>query len=120
MNSRNRHNLVKGRRKKRVRAKISGTSSRPRLSVFRSNNNLFLQLIDDENRITLISASTSELNASDKKKNKTDQALIVAALLAKKAKEKKITTAVFDRGHYSYHGRIKAIADTLRKQEINL
>jgi len=108
-------NSVKLRRKRRIRAKISGTSQKPRLSVFRSNSNLFLQLIDDENGVTLISASTSELSNADKKKKKIEQATTLAELLGKKAKEKKILMAVMDRGHYAYHGRVKAIADALRK-----
>jgi large subunit ribosomal protein L18 len=100
------------RRAKRVRAKISGTPERPRLAVFRSNKYLYLQLIDDEKGHTLVSASTRELG--EKKDTKTDQARAVGELLAKKAIAAGIKKAVFSRGAYKYHGRVKAAAEGAR------
>jgi large subunit ribosomal protein L18 len=100
------------RRKGRVRAKISGTASQPRLSVFRSNRGMFLQLIDDTKSITLVSAHTSEVKLKD---NKTVVGLELGKLIAKKAVEKNIKKAVFDRSGYKYHGRVKAVADGARE-----
>lgn len=100
------------RRKVRIRAKISGTATRPRLSVFKSLNNNYAQLIDDENGVVL--ASSSDLKSKDKG-TKTEKAKKVGEELAKKATEKKITEAVFDRNGYKYHGRIKALADGARE-----
>lgn len=101
-------------RHKRVRAKIFGTSGQPRLSVFRSSKHIFLQLIDDKKNKTLVSASDRELKLKNAK-NKTALAYKTGELLAKKALEKKIKTAVFDRGGYKYHGRLKAAAEGARK-----
>lgn len=100
------------RRHGRVRAKISGTAARPRLSVFRSNKGMYLQLIDDMTGQTLVSARTSELK--DKGKN-IDHSNALGKLLAEKALAKKITTVVFDRGYYKYHGRVKAVAEGARE-----
>jgi large subunit ribosomal protein L18 len=101
----------KERRHKRVRAKINGTKERPRLSVFRSNKGLFLQLIDDENGLTLVSAGTS---GTKKAANKTEAASLAGKDLAAKALAKKISSVVFDKGHYKFHGRIKAAAEGAR------
>lgn len=103
-------NLQQARRHGRVRAKVTGTEARPRLSVFRSNKGMFLQLIDDENRQTLASAMIKEVTA----KNKVAAGQELGKLLADKAKAKKITKVVFDRAHYKYHGRVKAVADGAR------
>lgn len=100
------------KRKNRIRAKISGTATRPRLSVFRSLKNNYAQLIDDENGVVL--ASSSDLKSKDKG-TKTEKAKKVGEEIAKKAAEKKITTIVFDRNGYKYHGRIKALADGARE-----
>ncbi len=100
------------RRVKSVRAQISGTADKPRLAVYRSNRNLILQLIDDINGKTLVSVTTKELK--DEKKTKTAKALEAGELLAKKAKDAKISSAVFDRRFYKYHGRVKAVADGVR------
>lgn len=100
------------RRHARVRARISGTDDCPRLSVFRSNRGMFVQLIDDENSKTLASASALEIK---KKSDKTDIGNELGKLIAKKGKEKKIETVVFDRGSYKYHGRVKAVADGARE-----
>lgn len=104
------------RRKGRVRAKISGTAEKPRLSVFRSNRGAFLQLIDDVKSVTLASAHSSELKLKDKK---VVIAFELGKLIAKKATEKNITSAVFDRSGYKYHGRVKAMADGAREGGLN-
>ncbi len=101
-------------RHKRVRAKISGTLQKPRLSVYRSNKHLFLQLIDDEKNKTLLSVSDREFK-SKKKTKKSDSAYEAGKLLAKKAKEKNIKKAVFDRGGYQYHGRVRRVAEGARE-----
>jgi large subunit ribosomal protein L18 len=105
-------NARQDRRHGRVRAKISGTAARPRLSVFRSNRGMFLQLINDENSQTLVSAHTKELKSTGAK---SDKSLELGKLLAEKAKTKNITAVVFDRGCYKYHGRVKAVADGARE-----
>jgi large subunit ribosomal protein L18 len=98
-------------RKNRIRAKISGTSEMPRLSVFKSNKFIYAQLIDDESGKTLAEASGKTLKVS----KKGDQAVAVGKEIAKKAKEGKITKAVFDRGGYIYTGRVRAVADAARE-----
>lgn len=108
---------TKDRRKKRVRAKVSGTSERPRLSVFRSNRGFYLQIIDDSKGITLASAHSKELKKAAK--NNIEQATELGKLLAKKAQDKKITKLVFDKSAYKYHGRVKAIADAVREVGID-
>jgi len=104
------------RRKYRVRKKIFGTSECPRMSVFRSLKHIYVQIIDDEQKKTLVAASTlsKELKEKINGKNKTEQAKLVGELIAKNAKMKGITKVVFDRGGYKYHGRIKALADSAR------
>ncbi|HTW96039.1 MAG TPA: 50S ribosomal protein L18 [Candidatus Methylomirabilis sp.] len=101
------------RRHARIRAKIIGTAEKPRLSVFRSNRGMFLQLIDDAAGKTLVSASVSESKA--KKLNKTELAAELGKLLAKKALAKKISAVVFDKGAYKFHGRVKAAAEGARE-----
>jgi large subunit ribosomal protein L18 len=101
------------RRHKRVRSKIFGTSERPRLVVFRSNRGIEAQLVDDVEGKTLAAASWLNIKAS--KGTKSDQAAEVGKLLAKNAKDAGITTAVFDRGGYLYHGRVKALAEAARE-----
>lgn len=103
----------KRRRKARVRARISGTVQRPRLTVFRSLKHITAQLIDDDNSRTLMSASA--LGIKTKGKNKTEVAFMVGEMLAKKAKDKKITNVVFDRAANRYQGRVKALADGAKK-----
>ena len=103
---------MKLQRKIRTRARIRGTSARPRLSVFRSNTHVYAQIIDDEAHVTLASANSLELK---KKGVLSKQAHEVGALIAKRAIEKKIETAVFDRGAYRYHGIVKAVAEAARK-----
>jgi len=101
----------RSKRHKRVRAKVKGTAQRPRLSVFRSLSHLYVQLIDDEAGQTLVSVKDVEIKTKAKK---SEVALEVGKLLAQKALAKKITTVVFDRGGYKFHGRVKAIADGAR------
>ena len=100
------------RRKARVRSQISGTSSRPRLSIFRSTSHITAQLIDDEAGKTL--AYVSDLKMADKA-TKTELAKKVGSEIAKAAKDLKIDEIVFDRGGFSYHGRVKALADAARE-----
>jgi len=104
----------KENRRKRVRAKISGSHAIPRLSVFRSLKHINAQLIDDTAGKTLVSVSDSELKAK-KGTKKVEQALEVGKLIAKKALAKNIKAVVFDRAGYKYHGRIKAVAEGARE-----
>jgi large subunit ribosomal protein L18 len=101
----------RARRHKRVRTKVSGTAEKPRLSVFRSNVAIYAQLINDEKGEVLLSASSLKM----KKGKGADPSKQVGIELAKLAKEKKITTCVFDRGGYLYHGRVKALAEGARE-----
>ncbi|MCA9374250.1 MAG: 50S ribosomal protein L18 [Candidatus Gracilibacteria bacterium] len=96
----------------RVRAKLQGTAERPRLVVFRSLNNHYAQLIDDQKGVTLASASDVKEKG---KATKVERAKKVGAMIAEAAKEKKITTCVFDRNGYKYHGRVKALAEGARE-----
>ena len=102
------------RRHKRVRRKISGTAECPRLCVFRSNSNLYVQVIDDVKGVTLAQASTLDKEVKTKHSNK-EAAKEVGALIAKRAIEKKIKTVVFDRGGYIYHGVVKELAEAARE-----
>ena len=108
---------TKDRKKFRIRNKLKKITKigRFRLSVSRSAKNISAQIIDDTNKITLISASSLKKEIKSQKKNKTELSTIVAELLASKAKEKNITKVYFDRGVYKYHGRVKIFAETLRK-----
>ena len=105
------------RKRYRVRNKLKKSSNpeRYRLSVSRSSKNISAQIIDDVNKVTLVSASSLEKELRSQKKNKTELSSIVAEALASKAKEKKITKVFFDRGTYKYHGRVKIFAEALRK-----
>ena len=102
---------IRLKRRRRVRAKVRGTAARPRLSVFRSNRGLFVQLIDDEAGVTLAAAEWTE--ARDLKP--MERAKKVGELLAERDKKAGIERAVFDRGGYQYHGRVKAFADGVRE-----
>lgn len=99
----------------RIRKKVSGTATKPRLSVFRSNAEIYAQLIDDDNAVTLAASSSREKDIVAQKVNKTEKSKLVGAAIALKAKELGITTCVFDRGGNLYHGRIKAVADGARE-----
>jgi large subunit ribosomal protein L18 len=106
------------RRHARVRAKIKGTSEIPRLSVFRSPNHIYAQVIDDTKGYTLATASTldAEIQSEANGKTKTGKSELVGTLVAKRAKSKGIKAVTFDRGGFKYHGRIKALADAARKE----
>ena len=106
--------MERTRRHIRVRRKISGTADRPRLCVYRSNSNLYVQIIDDVAANTLVSASTLDKEIKTKYANK-QAAKELGALIAKKALDKKIETVVFDRGGYVYHGVIKELAEAARE-----
>jgi large subunit ribosomal protein L18 len=101
------------RRRRRVRARVSGNATRPRLSVFRSNKGIFAQLIDDTEGRTL--AAVNWIEPELRKLTATDQAKKAGELLADRAKAAGIETCVFDRGGYQYHGRVKALADGARE-----
>lgn len=106
------------RRKNHIRKNISGTNERLRMTIYRSLNHIYVQLIDDDLGKTLLSASTldKEVVAEIKPEmKKTDKSKLVGRLIAKRAKEKNITNVVFDRNGYLYHGRVKALADAARK-----
>jgi large subunit ribosomal protein L18 len=101
------------RRRRRVRAKVTGTAERPRLSVFRSNKGIFAQLIDDSSGATV--AAVSWIEADLRKLGTAEQAKRVGELLAERAKAAGVETCVFDRGGYRYHGRVKALAEGARE-----
>lgn len=110
--------MERTRRHARVRRKISGTAERPRLCVYRSNTNLYVQLIDDVAGNTLVSASTLDKEVKTKHANK-EAAKEVGALIAKRALEKNIKDVVFDRGGYIYHGVVKELAEAARNGGLN-
>ncbi len=102
--------------KHRIRKRLSGNQNRPRFTVFRSNKQIYVQLIDDVQKKTLVSASSMTKEILDKKNiNKTEQAKLVGKLAAEKSKDAGITQVVFDRNGYLYHGRIKALAEAARE-----
>lgn len=105
----------RSRIKQRVRKRISGTADRPRMTVFRSNKEIYVQLIDDLAGKTLVSASSRDKGIADKKVTKTEQAKLVGKLAAERAVEAGIQSVVFDRNGYLYHGRVKALADSARE-----
>lgn len=107
-------NAQRLKRHKRVRAKISGTPERPRLNVFRSNTNIYAQIIDDVNGVTLVSASSLDKSFEGATGNK-EAARKVGQLLAERAKDKGIVNVVFDRGGYIYHGRVQELAEGARE-----
>jgi large subunit ribosomal protein L18 len=110
---------TKGLRRQRikygVRKKVSGTSGRPRLSVFRSNNEIYVQLIDDESAKTLASASSKDKDILAQKGNRVEKSKLVGAAIARKATDLGLLDVIFDRGGYLYHGRVKAVADGARE-----
>ena len=108
-------NKVRKKRHARVRTKVSGTAARPRLSVYRSNKNIYAQLIDDESGVTLASASTLDKELNIESAGNAEAAQKVGELIAKRAAEQNIKSVVFDRGGYLYHGRVKSLADAARE-----
>lgn len=101
--------------KYRIRKKVSGTAAKPRLSVFRSNSDIYAQLIDDNKGVTLAAASSRQKDIQAQKAAKTEKSKLVGAAIATKAKELGIEKVVFDRGGYIYHGRVKAVAEGARE-----
>ena len=114
MVSKTNRQLERARRHARVRNKISGTAERPRLCVFRSNTNIYAQIIDDVAGNTIVSASTLDKEVKTKKSN-VEAAKEVGTLIAKRAAKKEIKTVVFDRNGYLYHGKVKALAEAARE-----
>ncbi len=114
-------NEVRQRRHARVRKTVSGTPECPRLSVYRSTKNIYVQFIDDVNGVTIASASTLEKSVKEEiaGKTKTDAAKIVGKIAGERAKEKGVETVVFDRGGYHYTGRVQALADGAREAGLN-
>ncbi|MBI5828393.1 MAG: 50S ribosomal protein L18 [Chloroflexi bacterium] len=107
---------MRKRRQRRVRSRVAGTAERPRLNVYRSLSNIFVQVIDDESGHTLAQASTidAELKAKMAGKKKTEQAQVVGTAVAERTLAKGLKAVVFDRAGYRYHGRVKALADAAR------
>ena len=112
---------VRVNKHRKLRNRFSGTAERPRLAVFRSNNHMYAQIIDDTVGNTLVSASTlqSEVKAEMEKTNNVEAAAYLGTVIAKRALEKGITTVVFDRGGFIYQGKIKALADAAREAGLN-
>ena len=106
--------LERERRHLRVRRKVSGTAECPRLCIYRSNSNIYAQIIDDVAAVTIVSASTLDKEVKTKKSNK-EAAKEVGSLIAKRAIEKNIKTVVYDRGGYIYHGIVKELAEAARE-----
>ncbi len=111
---------ARSRIRKRIRKKISGSPERPRAFVYKSNRHIYIQVIDDQNGNVLASASTLEKEFKEKNKNSKniDASQTVGKLIASKLKKNKIKTVVFDRGLYPYHGRVKTLAEAMRKEGI--
>ena len=107
--------VVRFKRKRRIRARVEGNAERPRLSVFRSNRNMFVQLVDDVKGHTLVSVSSLEEDFKGKSRGSIEGAKSMGNLVAKRALAKNISQIVFDRSGYLYHGRIKALADAARE-----
>ena len=112
---------VRVNKHRKLRNRFSGTAERPRLAVFRSNNHMYAQIIDDTVGNTLVSASTlqKDVKAELEKTNNVEAAAYLGTVIAKKAIEKGITSVVFDRGGFFYHGKIKALADAAREAGLN-
>lgn len=117
MSKSNMGNLARKRRHSRVRKKISGTQSLPRLNIYRSANHIYAQIIDDSKGSTLVSASSLDksIKTVPEDNTKTKRAQLVGELVARRAIDAGIKKVVFDRGGYKYHGRVKALADTSRE-----
>ena len=117
MVSKKSRSVVRANKHRRLRNHLSGTAERPRLAVFRSNQHIYAQIIDDTVGNTLVSASTlqKDVKAELEKTSNVEAAAYVGTVIAKKALEKGITTVVFDRGGYIFHGKVKALADAARE-----
>lgn len=115
--------IRRARRKMSIRKNIYGTTEKPRLSIFRSLNNIFVQLIDDTNGNVILSASTIDKEVKTKiteKMTKIEQSKLIGKIIAERAKAKNIKEAIFDRNGYIYHGRVKALADAARESGLKL
>lgn len=110
---------VRVKKHKKIRNKFSGTSERPRLAVFRSNNHMYAQVIDDVAGNTLVAASSLDKALGLKKTDDVEAAAAVGTAIAEKALAKGIDTVVFDRGGFVYHGKVKALADAAREKGLN-
>ena len=119
MATKNKKQFRRNRIRMRIRKTVVGSAERPRMSVFRSNKSIYVQLIDDLAGHTLVSATSAETSGDDKM-SKIDQAKSVGKQIANKAKEAGINTVVFDRGGYLYHGRVKALAEAAREGGLKL
>lgn len=111
----NRKTYRRNRIKMRVRKHVHGSPERPRLSVFRSNRDIYAQIIDDQNGVTLVSASSRIAEINEQKITKSEKSVLVGKQLAQKAIDAGITRVVFDRNGYLYHGRVKSLADAARE-----
>ncbi len=120
MNAQKSKHVRQARRSYRVRSKITGTAERPRLSVFRSSKHIYAQLIDDMNGVTLAAAASNGKGKTKAYGGNIKAAIEVGKQLAEAAKAKGIAQAAFDRGHYRYHGRVKALADAVREGGIQV
>jgi large subunit ribosomal protein L18 len=103
----------------RIRRKVRGTAERPRFAIYRSLNHIYVQVIDDDNGLTLVSASTTEKDLRGNTGGNVDAAARIGRAVAERAVAKGITNVVFDRGGYRYHGRVKAVADAARQAGLN-
>jgi large subunit ribosomal protein L18 len=99
----------------RIRKKVAGTAQKPRLSIFRSNAEIYVQLIDDEGGVTLASASSRDKDIAAQKMTRTEKSKLVGAAIARKAKDLNVSQVIFDRGGNLYHGRVKSVADGARE-----
>ena len=117
MVSKDNRSVVRQNKHRKIRNRFSGTAERPRLAVFRSNNHMYAQIIDDTVGKTLVSASTldKDVKAELEKTNNVEAATVVGTVVAKKALEKGITTVVYDRGGFVYEGKVKALAEAARE-----
>jgi large subunit ribosomal protein L18 len=118
MNKNSKKIQSRDRRRKQIRKKISGTAEKPRLSIYRSLNHIYAQLVDDFNQKSILTVSdlTKEVRAElNEKSTKTEKSKVVGKIVAKKALENNIETVVFDRGGYRYHGRVKTLAESARE-----
>lgn len=117
MSIKNEKQAARARRKKSIRKRISGTTERPRLSVFRSSEHIYAQVVDDTSGATLVAASTQspEIRGERAGKRKTELATLVGQLVARKCMERNIEAVVFDRNGFIYHGRVKAVAEGARE-----
>jgi large subunit ribosomal protein L18 len=106
--------------KYRIRKRLSGSGECPRMTVYRSNKQIYVQLVDDVSGETLVSASSKEKEIASQQVNKIDQAKLVGKRIAEKAKEKGIKSVVFDRNGYLYHGRVKNLADAARESGLKI